>query len=37
MRAGFRVLVIVNIIFFGLYHKKLEDIKLSAKKYINIG
>ena len=37
IKVGYRVMVYVNLIFFGLYHEKLERIKLSALKYINIG
>lgn len=37
MRCGFRVLIAANCIFYGLYQKKIQEIKLNAKSYLNFG
>ena len=36
MVAGFRSTVLINIVFFGIYMRKLENISMKALKYLNI-
>ena len=37
MRSGIRTSVAINIVFYGLYFKKFEEIRLNASRYLNIG